>query len=120
MKSATFLKIAFATVLAATAATAATSYESAYVESYKGRTDIPVPVSVVVPELARGTEGSVNVKFVVDETGTPRNIAVVSATDSNTASLLTEAVSAWKFNPAVNGGKPVAKTVILPFKITSN
>jgi len=104
------------------AAFAATSYEKSYVESYSGRGDtVPVPVSVVAPELPGRLEASrVMVKFIVDESGKPRDISLPGSVDRGTALAITEAVSAWKFAPAKIEGKPVAKRVAVPFDITLN
>lgn len=95
--------------------------EKAYIESYHGRTDIPVPTEVVTPTVVGYYDAArVELKFVVDETGTPRNITVNSFADKDVAAALTDAVKEWKFAPAHNAsGTPVAKTVILPFLLNS-
>ena len=111
------LSLVTAGLLSATAAHAAVSFEKAYVKSYSGRTDIPVPVSVVAPSITENYgESKVEVKFVVNEDGKISDIKVLKSVDSELASALTAAVSDWKFNPALKDGSPVARTVVLPFK----
>jgi len=106
-------------LLLAPLALVAKSPESAYVESYHGRSDIPVPVSVVTPEVdARFAGQKVELEFVVDPTGKPTLLA--SATPGADAELMAAVVSAvekWKFAPALADGKPVARKVVLPVKI---
>jgi TonB family protein len=106
-------------LLLAPLALVAKSPESAYVESYHGRSDIPVPVSVVTPEVdARFAGQKVELEFVVDPTGTPTLLA--SATPGADAELVAAVVSAvekWHFAPALAEGKPVARKVVLPVKI---
>jgi len=99
----------------------ARSQEWAYVESYHGRTDGPVPVSVVTPEVdARFAGQVVELEFVVDATGKPT--LITSATPGADAELVAAVVSAvaqWKFSPALAEGKPVARKVMLPVKIVN-
>lgn len=106
-------------LLAAGSAFAATSYESAYVDGYKGRSsDIPVPVSVVSPSIVGDYQGThVVVTFTVDASGKPRDISVDRAADAKLSRSLTDAVAEWKFEPARSNGTPVAKTVALPLVI---
>jgi TonB family protein len=100
-------------------ALSAKSLESEYVESYRGRTDIPVPVSVVSPEVSGRFNGSLVVlEFVVDTTGKPT--LITSSTPRVNAELLASvrtAVEQWHFAPALVDGKPVARKVALPVKI---
>lgn len=109
-------------LLLAPLALVAKSPESAYVESYHGRSDIPVPVSVVTPEVdARFAGQKVELEFVVDPTGKPTLLA--SATPGADAELMTAVMSAvekWKFAPALAEGKPVARKVVLPVKIVDS
>lgn len=92
------------------------SIEQAYVKSFAGRTDIPVPVSVVSPESVSGLTGQVDVEIVVSETGKPSRITVKASTDEALVDSVLEAVSRWKFAPAKVNGVPVAKTVVLPVR----
>jgi TonB family protein len=103
-------------LLVAPLALVAKSPESAYVESYHGRTDIPVPISVIMPEVESRFSGQkVVLEFVVDTAGKPTHIA--SATPTANAELVTSvqaAVEKWHFAPALVDGKPVARKVALP------
>jgi TonB family protein len=100
----------------------AKSPEKAYVESYHGRTDIPVPVSVVTPEVESRFAGQqVTLEFVVDATGKPMLFS--SATpkaDAELVSAVTAAVAQWKFSPALVDGLPVARKVVLPVNIVDS
>ena len=97
----------------------AKSPESAYVESYRGRTGIPVPLSVVMPELeAKYTGQSVVFEFVVDATGQPVLITPASpGADAELVASVTAAITQWLFAPAVVDGRPVARKVALPVNI---
>ncbi|MBL9216310.1 MAG: TonB family protein [Opitutaceae bacterium] len=106
-------------LLAAPLAMLAKSFESTYVESHRGRTDIPVPISVVMPEVSAEYAGQqVMIEFVVNAAGQPTSI--VSVTPEAAAELVdavTEAVAQWRFAPALVAGRPVARKVILPVRI---
>lgn len=97
----------------------AKSVETAYVESYHGRTDIPVPVSVVMPEVSSRFVGEqVVLEFVVDTTGKPTLIASETpAANTELVAAVLSAVEQWQFAPALADGKPVARKVSLPVKI---
>ncbi|HVZ66469.1 MAG TPA: energy transducer TonB [Lacunisphaera sp.] len=106
-------------LLLAPLALLAKSPESAYVESYHGRTGIPVPISVVSPEVdARFAGRKVALEFVVDPTGQPTHFAPAApGADAELVAALTSAVAQWRFAPAMADGKPVARKVVLPMKI---
>ena len=106
-------------LLLAPLALLAKSPEKIYVESYHGRTDIPVPLSVVMPEVdARYAGQQVTLEFVVDATGKPMLIAPVSpGADAELVSAVSSAVAEWKFAPALVNGLPVARKVVLPVNI---
>jgi len=103
-------------LLVAPLALLAKSPESAYVESYHGRTDIPVPISVVMPEVDSRFNGQkVVLEFVVDTNGKPTLLS--SSTPNANAELVTTvlaAVEQWHFAPALVNGLPVARKVALP------
>ena len=103
-------------LLVAPLALVAKSPESAYVESYHGRTDIPVPISVVMPEVDSRFNGQkVVLEFVVDTNGKPTLLS--SSTPNANAELVTTvlaAVEQWHFAPALVNGLPVARKVALP------
>jgi TonB family protein len=100
----------------------AKSPEKAYVESYHGRSDIPVPISVVSPEVAARFAGQqVVLEFVVDTAGKPTQIASESpAADRELVASVLAAVEQWQFAPALADGKPVARKVALPVKIVDS
>ena len=106
-------------LLLAPLALLAKSPETAYVESYHGRTDIPVPVSVVMPEVASRFAGQqVVLEFVADTTGKPTLITSGSPdADGELMASVLAAVEQWHFAPALADGKPVARKVALPVKI---
>ena len=97
----------------------AKSPETAYVESYHGRTDIPVPVSVIMPEVSSRFVGQqVVLQFVVDTAGKPTLLASnTPAADSELVAAVLSAVEQWQFAPALADGKPVARKVSLPVRI---
>ena len=109
-------------LLVAPLALLATSSEKAYVESYHGRTDIPVPISVVMPEVESRFAGQqVMLEFVVDATGKP--MLITSSTPKADAELVEEvsaAVAQWHFAPAFANGLPVARKVALPVNIVDH
>ena len=109
-------------LLAAPLALMAMSPEKAYVESYRGRSDTPVPTSVIMPEVSAKFAGTkVVLEFVVDTTGKPTSItSSTPGADAELIASVSEAVSQWKFNPAYVNGKPVARKVALPVNIVHN
>jgi TonB family protein len=109
-------------LLAAPLALMAGSPEKSYVESYRGRSDTPVPTSVIMPEVsARFAGKQVVLEFVVDTAGKPTSITSVTPdADAELVAKVTEAVSQWKFSPVVVDGKPVARKVALPVNIVAN
>ena len=100
----------------------AKSPEKAYVESYRGRTDIPVPISVVTPEVGSRFAGQqVTLEFVVDATGKPTLFAPAApGVNAELVAAITAAVAQWKFSPALVDGLPVARKVVLPVNIVDN
>jgi TonB family protein len=92
-----------------------------YIDSYRGRTDIPVPVKIVAPDAHPSLAGTkVEVEFVVDTKGKPQNVRVVSATDDAFGTTVREAVARWKFAPARSRGAPVPMTVLLPIVVVES
>jgi TonB family protein len=108
-------------LLAAPLALMAWSPEKAYVESYRNRTDTPVPTSVIMPEVSSKFTGTqVVLEFVVDPTGKPTSItSVTPGANAELVATVTSAVSQWKFTPALVNGKPVARKVALPVNIVA-
>lgn len=109
-------------LIAPLALVAAGSTEKAYVESYRNRADGPVPTTVIKPEVsARFAGRQVVLEFVVDATGKPTDIkSVTPDANAELVSTVAEAVSQWKFSPAIVDGKPVARKVALPVNIVGN
>ncbi len=106
-------------LLVAPLALLAASSESAYVKSYHGRTDIPVPISVISPDVdSRFAGQKVMLAFVVDPTGKPTQFASNSPTaNAELVTAVLAAVEQWHFAPALVNGQPVARKVILPVSI---
>ena len=106
-------------LLVAPLALLASTPEKTYVEAYRGRTDIPRPISVVTPSIDPEYAGQqVALEFVVDATGKPTLIASRSPEASaELVAAVTAAVEQWKFAPALEAGLPVARKVVLPVTI---
>jgi hypothetical protein len=106
-------------LLVAPIALVAKTPETAYVESYHNRTDIPVPISVVSPDIDPKYSGEkVVLEFVVDTAGKPVQIASASAgSDAELVATVSAAISHWQFAPALVNGRPVARKVMLPVDI---
>lgn len=94
--------------------------EQAYITSYRGRTDIPVPVAVVAPQLQPVYAGRVvNVALTVDETGSPRDITVLNTVDHRLVTAVSTAMEQWRFAPAQRDGRAVAMKIEVPLNIIS-
>jgi protein TonB len=117
-----FAKLVSLLVLGATAPLAfGLTASQAYIESYHGRTDIPVPVKVVAPTADSSLAGAkVEVQFLVDARGRPENIKIVSTTNRSFGESVREAVSRWTFEPAKRDGAPVSMKVDLPVLVTES
>lgn len=109
-------KIVGLTALGATAPLAfGLTTSQAYIESYHGRTDIPVPVKIVAPSADPSLAGArVEVEFLVDAAGRPQDVRVLSATDTDFGLSVREVVKQWRFAPAKSNGTPVPMKVDLP------
>ena len=100
------------------AAASAKTLEQSYIESCKKSSDVPVPVTVVSPEVTGYDIGkSVKVEFVVDTTGRTSDISVKTPADRDFAAAVVDAVKEWRFTPAQHNGTPVATRVILPVRV---
>ena len=93
----------------------AASIEKAYVESFDGVTDQPIPVSVVAPAIITQRGAEVILEFVVDATGKPQGITVASSNNEELAAAAIKAVIEWRFTPLMRDGKVVESKVQLPF-----
>jgi TonB family protein len=109
-------------LFAAPFALSAKTDEQAYVESFKGRTDIPVPVAVVKPAVSALYVGqTVKLEFVVDAAGNVTNITPTSKAPDQLVERLTVALAQWKFAPARSAeGQPVSMKVVVPFRIAGD
>jgi TonB family protein len=112
------IKLILCTSFLATAAYCAPSPEEAYVESFAGRTNMPVPISVVRPIIQPGHEGEVvQLSFLIGANGTPTDIMAPVSADRALVKQLARAVEQWKFKPLVRDGEVVRVRVTLPFII---
>lgn len=101
-------------------AASATSLEQAYIDAAQRGPAVPVPISVVSPEVEWYDVGQAcQVEFVVDTTGRTSGFAVKSTTDRDLAAAVVDAVKQWRFTPAQQNGVPVATRVILPVRVVS-
>lgn len=99
-------------------AASAKTLEQAYLESCKKAPGVPVPVSVVAPEVSSYDIGQqVEIVFVVDATGHATDVSVKSGTDSDLAEAAVDAVKQWRFAPAHLNGAPVATKCVLPIRV---
>lgn len=103
--------------LGLTALALAKSPAQEYVDSYKGRNDVPVPVEVVAPTVSSKYAGSVvKVTFTVEKDGKAHGLST-TAPDAELEGAVKEAVSKWQFSPVVRNGEAVPTRVVLPVHI---
>jgi len=118
MKAHTKLVLSLGLLAWSCTACAAQSDEQAYLESYKGKTGSPVPVTVIKPVVRAGFAGaSVELVFTVDEAGGPGGITARTPADAALVEELTRAVAQWRFEPLYRDGKAVPARVVLPVRI---
>jgi TonB family protein len=81
--------------------------------------ELPVPAKIVSPiDLPRTFQRvTVMVSLVIDETGQPRDIRIVSARDRALTRSLVSAIAQWQFTPARRNGAPVSVKAILPLEV---
>jgi TonB family protein len=79
----------------------------------------PTPVTIVAPSgIARRFQGeTIRLSLTIDETGQPRNIALLSQRDPNLVRNLLPAIARWRFTPAMKNGRPVSTDVVLPIEL---
>lgn len=94
-------------------ASAATS-EKAYVASYEGATEMPVPVKVVAPDITTVRGAGVVLEFVIDKAGVPQDITVAESNDAKLAEAAIKAVEKWRFTPRMKNGETVTTKARLP------
>jgi Gram-negative bacterial TonB protein C-terminal len=113
--------ILLASLIVAPVALKAWTLDGAYIASYHGRTDIPVPVKVIAPHVGSEYAGTtIKLAFVVDTAGVPRNITVPASVPADLAETLVAAISGWRFQPMIRDGKSVPSKVVLPVNIVSD
>lgn len=96
----------------------AKSNEDAYLETCRKDPGVPVPVAVVAPSVGAEYGGAtVQIEFLVDESGKPSEFSVRSTPDQKVAQVVIDALRQWRFKPAEAAGKPVATKVLLPVRI---
>jgi len=117
MKVASKLAILLSLGTFATLASAKT-LEQSYLDNCRKDPGIPVPVSVVSPQVDAGDIGeTVEVEFTVNTAGKPSGISVLSSKDGALSEAVVTAVKQWQFKPATKDGAPVATKVILPVRV---
>jgi TonB family protein len=106
-------------LISAAGAFASTS-EQDYLETCDKDPRIPVPITVVSPTVGPEYHGAtVRLEFVVGIDGKPAEFSIKSATDDVLATAVVQAVKQWRFQPAEIDGRPVAKKVVLPVRVTN-
>ena len=118
MKAVSKLAVLISLGIVAASSAIAKDSEVAYLETCRKEPGVPVPVAVVAPSVSADYNGStVQIEFIVAETGKPEKFAVRSAPDETVASAVVDAVKQWRFKPALADGRPVATKVVLPVRI---
>ena len=98
----------------------ARTLEQTYIDSCRKGPGIPVPVTVVTPDVDGFDIGqSVRLEFVVDTAGHPSDFTIPSGADRDLAEAVVDAVKRWQFTPAQRDGAPVAAKVILPVRVVA-
>jgi TonB family protein len=103
---------AAATILAAMLS-AQTHTESEATEKVRGKVSPPRAIYTLEPEfsaLARGAgyQGVCTLGLIVGADGKPRNIHIINRLGLGLDEKAIEAVSSWRFSPALKDGQPVA------------
>jgi hypothetical protein len=76
------------------------------------------PKSIASVHLPSNVDMSrITLRLVIDKSGHPRKIAVISLCDQTTEMRLIPAVAKWQFTPATENGQPVEATIILPLRL---
>ncbi len=107
-------------LFAGPAALSARHIDQVYADQYLGRTDTPIPKSVVRPKVSLDYVGKeVELVFVVNKLGRPSRIRSRSPMTSDLFKSLADAVAQWRFEPLRDAkGEAVAAKVLLPVRIT--
>ena len=76
------------------------------------------PESIEALHLPPNVErGVVRVRLVIDKSGHPQKIALLSTCDQAVETTVVTAVAKWQFTPATENGRPVEADVILPLHL---
>lgn len=91
--------------------------ESVQVEKYPEMIESANPE---YPEIAKraGITGKVFVKVLVDKEGTPKKAIVIKSENELFNQSAFNAAMKTKFTPAMQGGKPIAVWIVLPYKFS--
>src|SRR5579883_3361370 len=109
MKVASKLAILLGMGLSAATFASAKSLEQTYLDNCRKGPGVPVPISVVAPQVDSDAIGEkAEVEFTVTAAGKPSEISIRSATDREFAQAVITAVKQWQFTPAQKDGVPVA------------
>ena len=87
-------------------------------------TEAPVPVRTSAPEYPyelkrEGISGVVTVVFSVDEKGNVVNPAVQKSSNKGFEQAALNAISKWKFKPALQDGTPVKSKLAIPLQFSN-
>lgn len=85
------------------------------------KTEPPVPVRTVAPEVPEGftrggKPGLVTIGFTVDDKGNVQDATVMKSSHAELEEPALKAIRKWRFKPARKDGTPVATHVALPMK----
>lgn len=81
----------------------------------------PKPIETPSPRVAWDESAELNISFIVKRDGTVRDVQTVGKVDKTLAKLCVEAVSKWKFRPALDrAGQPLNVRVAQPIKFVSD
>ena len=98
----------------------AKSLEQSYLDNCRKDSSIPVPISVVSPQIQNAAAGeSLEVAFTVNAAGKPSGIYVLSNKDTELSEAVVSAVSQWQFKPAQKDGVAVPMKVVLPVRVVA-
>lgn len=91
----------------------------------QSKSDAPVAVRTVAPEYPQELRdqhiaGVVTVKFTVDVEGNVVDPEVEKSSNNGFDKAALDAVKKWKFKPAQQDGKPIAKKVAIPIRFVES
>ena len=100
----------------------AKSLEQSYLDTCRKDSSIPVPISVVTPQIHGSSMigETLEVAFTVNTAGKPSDVSVLSSRDADLSQEVVAAVKQWQFKPAQKDGIAVPMKVILPVRIVGS